>query len=536
VQLARSIELPLVERVRGQMPFRYTLSSSRQRGSSSVFESSLVGVAVDLPLPFGKPAGDSAPLRIERGPAAEPAAAGPRREVVTVTIGDLVKARAELRKDAGRTVLDRAGVAVGDVAVPVADRPGIFLAGGLKTLDLDQLLPVADSAGAKAGDAGLSVVSLNLRTATLVAGGRLFHDVSVGATFDGRRTWRADVTSRELAGEVAWRPEAQEGRGAVRARLKHLTHPDRAPGGAADDALVKELPALFIDAESYTFNGRDLGRLELRAVNEPAGWRLRQLELTAPDGTLSASGLWQPPRLGVERTDLDVKAEVKDVGTYLARFGQPDAVARGTATLEGAVSWNGPVHRIDYGSLAGHLAVKAAKGQFVKVDPGVGRLLGVLSLQSLPRRLTLDFHDVFSDGFAFDSITGGAKITSGVAVTDDLAMAGPAASIAITGRVDLAKETQDLTVRVVPSIGDSIAVAAGVALFNPIIGAGALLAQRLLKDPIGQMLAYEYRVTGAWTEPKVIQVRAPRPPEAEGEGGAAPGDAPAEKGAAEERK
>jgi uncharacterized protein YhdP len=201
------------------------------------------------------------------------------------------------------------------------------------------------------------------------------------------------------------------------------------------------------------------------------------------------------------------------------------------------VSWNGPVHRIDYGSLAGHLAVKAAKGQFVKVDPGVGRLLGVLSLQSLPRRLTLDFHDVFSDGFAFDSITGGAKITSGVAVTDDLAMAGPAASIAITGRVDLAKETQDLTVRVVPSIGDSIAVAAGVALFNPIIGAGALLAQRLLKDPLGQMLAYEYRVTGDWAEPKVIQVRAPPPQGAEGEGGAAaPRDAPAEKGAAEERK
>jgi uncharacterized protein YhdP len=157
----------------------------------------------------------------------------------------------------------------------------------------------------------------------------------------------------------------------------------------------------------------------------------------------------------------------------------------------------------------------------------VGRLLGVLSLQSLPRRVTLDFRDIFSDGFAFDSITGSAKIASGVAVTDDMAMAGPAASVAITGRADLAKETQDLTVRVVPTIGDSIAVAAGVVLLNPIIGAGALLAQRLLRDPLGQMLAYEYRVTGSWAEPKVIRVRAPHPQDAESEAGA---------GAAEEKK
>jgi uncharacterized protein YhdP len=185
------------------------------------------------------------------------------------------------------------------------------------------------------------------------------------------------------------------------------------------------------------------------------------------------------------------------------------------------------VHRIDYGSLSGRLALKAAKGQFMKVDPGVGRLLGVLSLQSLPRRVTLDFRDIFSDGFAFDSIIGSAKIASGVAVTDDMAMAGPAASVAITGRADLAKETQDLTVRVVPTIGDSIAVAAGVVLLNPIIGAGALLAQRLLRDPLGQMLAYEYRVTGSWAEPKVIRVRAPHLQDAESEAGA---------GAAEEKK
>jgi uncharacterized protein (TIGR02099 family) len=523
VQLARSVELPAAGRLRGQMPFKYTSVSARQKPASSVFESSLVGVVVDLPAPFGKAAGDSAPLRIERTTEPAAGAKSPRRDLITVVVGELVKARAELRKDADRTVLDRAAVAVGDVPVPVADRPGVFVAGRIKTLDLDQLLPVAETAGERANTPGLNVVALNLRTDMLVAGGRQFHDVSLGATFDGRRTWRADVTSRELAGEVAWRPEAQDGRGAVRARLKHLSLPDRAPGAAIDESLMKELPALLIEAEQFTFSGRELGRLELRAVNEAAGWRLNKLELVAPDGSLSASGLWQPPRLGDERTELDVKVDVSNIGTYLARFGQPDAVARGTATLEGAVQWRGPVHRIDYPSLTGQLTLKAARGQFVKVDPGVGKLLGVLSLQALPRRITLDFQDIFSEGFAFDSITGSAKITAGVAATDDLAMAGPAASVLISGRVDLEGETQDLTVRVVPTIGDSLAVAAGVMLLNPLVGAGALLAQRLLRDPLGQMLAYEYRVTGSWAEPRVARLRAPHLQDENEAGGA---DAP----------
>ena len=295
----------------------------------------------------------------------------------------------------------------------------------------------------------------------------------------------------------------------VRARLKHLIHPERAPGSVSNDQIASELPALAITADSYTFNGNELGRLELRAVNDAKAWRLDKLELTSPEGTLSASGLWDPSEQGAGHTRLEVKADVKDVGKYLERFGHPETVAKGTATLGGTVEWAGPVYRIDYGTLTGSLDFKAEKGQFVKVKPGVGRLLGVLSLHSLPRRMSLDFRDVFSEGFAFDSINGSAKIAQGVATTDNLAMVGPAASVAIAGKADLAKETQDLTVRVVPVLGDSVAIAAGVALLNPLIGAGALIAQRLFKDPLGQMFAFEYQVTGSWEDPKVLRVRVP---------------------------
>jgi uncharacterized protein YhdP len=295
----------------------------------------------------------------------------------------------------------------------------------------------------------------------------------------------------------------------VRARLKHLVHPEPASGGATSEEIAQELPALSIVADRYTFGGSDLGRLELRAVNEPKGWRLDKLELAAPEGTLSASGLWEPVPRGSGRTNLTVRADVKDIGRYLERFGHPDTVAKGTATLDGTLQWAGPVYRIDYPSLTGALDVKAAKGQFVKVRSGMGNLIGMLSLQSLPRRISLDFRDVFSDGFVFDSIAGSAKIVKGVASTDDLAMTGPAANVAIVGRADLAQETQNITVRVVPAVGDNVALAAGLALINPIVGAGALIAQQLFKDPIGQMFAFEFQISGSWEDPKVIRTRAP---------------------------
>jgi uncharacterized protein YhdP len=95
--------------------------------------------------------------------------------------------------------------------------------------------------------------------------------------------------------------------------------------------------------------------------------------------------------------------------------------------------------------------------------------------------------------------------------TEDFVMIGPSAAVTMTGSTDIARETQDLKVRVVPDVGSGVAAAAGIALLNPLIGAGTLLAQALLKNPIGQMFAFEYAVTGTWGDPKVARLAAAEP-------------------------
>jgi uncharacterized protein YhdP len=276
----------------------------------------------------------------------------------------------------------------------------------------------------------------------------------------------------------------------------------------------QELPALDVIAEQFINKGKLLGRLELAAVPEGRDWRLDRLLLANPESTLTLDGVWQ---LGLPRplTRINLRLEASDIGKLLTRLGHPEGVKRGTATLEGSLSWNGSPYELDYPTMTGNLALEAAKGQFVKLDPGIGKLLGVLNLQSLPQRLSLDFRDVFSEGFAFDGIGGAVKIDRGNATTENFRVRGPAANIVMRGEVDLAQETQNLRVRITPQVTDSVAVA-GALVGGPIAGVAAYLAQKLLKDPFGQLVSFEYDVTGSWSEPTVKRVPRPAPAAATG--------------------
>jgi uncharacterized protein YhdP len=202
---------------------------------------------------------------------------------------------------------------------------------------------------------------------------------------------------------------------------------------------------------------------------------------------------------------MDFKLQLADSGALLDRLGTPKAIRSGKGELSGQIGWIGSPFALDYPTLTGQINVAIDSGQFLKVDPGAARLLGVLSLQSLPRRLSLDFRDLFQEGFAFDSITGDVKIGQGVAVTNNLRMRGVQALVLMEGNADIERETQDLRVVVVPELNAGTAALA-YAVINPAIGLGAFLAQALLKKPLTEANTREFQVSGPWADPKVERV------------------------------
>ena len=500
------LEQPLLRFVSGNTAWRATMNL-RRRGGTIVVESDLQGLASTLPAPLDKAAAEAMPLRFERTVSAEETRSGrtvvPPGDHSTLAIGKVVRIDTQRRREGAKMLIERSAIGLNE-APKLPESRGIVVNGEVPGLDLDQWLAAfggtegVRSDGARPDGAPLS--SLNLKVGALDVFGKRINGVNLRAGFQGG-DWLATIDARELSGDIRWR---SQGKGRVNARLAHLTLPEATPGRVPDEAPPKDLPALDIVADNLVVRGKKLGRLELAAVNEGRDWRIEKLTIAAPDGQLSADGLWQASA-GQQRTSVNVKIDVSDIGKYLERVGYPGSMQRGSAKLLGKLAWTGSPQAIDYPTLSGDMSLIAEKGQFLKVDPGVAKLLGILSLQALPRRITLDFRDVFSDGFAFDTVTGTMAVNKGIMHTQDFTMRGPSAQVAMSGEVDLNQESQTLKVRIVPSVGDSLSMA-GLLLANPIAGIASFVAQRLLKDPLGQAFAFEYAVSGTWSDPKVEKI------------------------------
>jgi uncharacterized protein YhdP len=221
---------------------------------------------------------------------------------------------------------------------------------------------------------------------------------------------------------------------------------------------------------------------------------------------VTGSGLWRTSATG--GTSLALELEAADVGRFLERLGRANLVQGGSAKASARLAWDGEPTAVDLGSLAGTVTLQAESGRFLQIEPGIGKLVSLMSLQNLPRRMILDFGDVFYNGFQWDSIGATASIERGVLETRDFRMLGGAAEVQMQGTVDLARETQKLRVRVVPGLDGTASTVTGM-MVSPQIGIAALIAQKLLKNPLGQMFAYQYDVTGDWSSPTVVPVRPP---------------------------
>ena len=356
-----------------------------------------------------------------------------------------------------------------------------------------------------------------LRVAELdVAGRRLNRLTATLARTNA--AWNAKLDAEQLAGTVEYRPgrDAQQP-GRVQARLARLALPrtDIDPVDRLLDESAGSMPALDIVVDEFELRGKPLGRLEIEASNRIVGpnqreWQLAKLNLIARDSQLSATGTWSaagsrtaPQR---SRAAMDFKLAIADSGALLDRLGTPKAIRGGKGQLSGQLAWFGSPLALDVATLSGQINVGIDAGQFLKADPGAARLLGVLSLQSLPRRLALDFRDVFQEGFAFDNITGDVTIERGVASTNNLRMRGVQAVVLMEGSADIQRETQALRVIVVPEINAGTASLA-YAVINPAIGLGSFLAQLFLRKPLTQAGTREFRISGSWSDPQVERVQ-----------------------------
>lgn len=533
----------------------YTAEFALRQGVPEFHLSSdLQGLALDLPAPLFKPAEAVLPLRLQANPMEAAGGADQRatQDVLRLDLGRLLSVRYVRDLSQRPAQVQRGSIGFGLPAgesVPLPEA-GVVTRVNFDELNLDawrQLLaappgaPEPVSAALPAALHDYLPTSFTVQGAALVVAGQRFSQLVAGGTRQGQ-VWRANLDAREAGGYLEYGMPSEAGAGRVYARLARLV---LAPEGARGvENLLEEqpvsIPALDVVVDSLQLRGKNLGRAEVEAVNRGQArrdggtreWRLNKLRLSMPEAEFNASGSWavyqelsetperaapaRPAAGGARgerrRTLMDFRLDMADAGGLLTRLGMPGLVRAGQGRMEGQAYWMGSPMALDYPTLGGKFNINVESGQFLKAEPGIAKLMGVLSLQALPRRLALDFRDVFTEGFSFDFVRGDVQVDQGIAMTSNLQMKGVNAAVLMEGHVDLARETQELRVVVVPEINAGTASLIATWI-NPAVGLTSFLAQMILRGPMIAATTQEFRISGSWTDPQMSKVETAPPAE-----------------------
>lgn len=487
----------IASRLSGQTNWKGELTLGRDQTRVRL-ESALTGLESRLPAPMNKSASSAIPLLLEHQTINR------NEDGFNLQYGRLASAVWTTQQTPAGHRLDRGELRFGDKAKLPAES-GLQVSGYVRTFDLGgwvDLLP-------KGGEGEATHLSgINLTLARLDFLGRSFHDIAVSGKLKSNLL-RASVKGREMEGNLTYRL-ASDTPARLSMQFRHFTLPEpvESRGGEAVALEPEGMPAMDVQVDDLTIGDRSMGRLEAFAHGIPKGLAIDQLNLIHKDSIVSMSGEWKDTGKG--ETRMKMNAEIRNAGQALERFGYGNALRRGTAQIQGEVTWQGSPADFAFGTLAGTLQMTAKSGQFTKVEPGAGKLLGVLSLQSIPRRLSLDFRDVFSEGFAFDQISSTMQLAKGTVYTNDFLMKGPSATVKMSGLAKLQDESVRLRVKVIPKLSEGVAVA-GALLGGPVAGLGALVMQKALKDPIEEAISFEYLVDGGWDDPTVTKLAKPKP-------------------------
>jgi uncharacterized protein (TIGR02099 family) len=563
--LAERLPHPLWRHLEGEIPWDLNIRIPDPRSPAGIralqadfsLSSSLQGLTVKLPQPLGKARAEARPLSLNWQSQAG------RDTQMRGRYGDLALNLLFARDGKGGARLKRGAFVWGEEQVELPGGDGLRVTGQLPELDLnvwrDWAAGLRGNAGGGAGTGNLRWTVADLGIDRLQVGPARLQEVRLDLE-QGAQAWDVRVKAQELAGRLSLPLKARVQ--PLRVELERLdlkpllgadpakTTAETSPKTPARPAAAKvsgqtpppnglgsatpitpapapsplagegwregadskapprwadprQAPALDLAVDRLHWADNDLGRLTLRAAATPRGLAIEELRLTgSPRIKLTGTGTWSQEDAG-PRTRLDLDASSADLGELLRHLDYASYLEQAPGGVLARLSWPGGPADLNRAALEGEVEVKIGKGSLLEVDPGVGRVLGILNLGALGRRLTLDFTDLFDRGFVFEGITGKLAIHAGGAeLRDPLVIEGSAAEVRITGRANLIEETLDQVATVTPSLGGGVALASAIVA-GPLVGAAVLLADKASGGALDVIGRHSYDIRGPWANPDI---------------------------------
>jgi len=502
-QLARVLRLPLEEWMAGVTPWQGEVTFAAP-GTDAPLRAAIVsgfeGMAVSLPQPFRKAPAEKRQLRVQ----AE--FADPAYYDAVFEWDDAL--RATMRVDRAGPEL-QLGVVPGGVDGEV---PGVVLSGAVAELDLGGWLGLEWPEQGGSGGLAKGIAGGRLLIGRLLTPWSDFEDLLVEATHE-KSHWLLSLDAERAAGELRV-PHAMYGDEPLTAKLDRLwfAPPAQEQARAEPDATPyrvspARVPGLDLQVDDFRWGNIRVGSVSALVLHEGDGFELVGLEGMGDGFLLQAQGR---SRLSdkVDESSLTLELQSDDVGQALEFMGFRRGMDAREGRFEASVEWQGGLRADWLGAIEGTARIDIRDGALVGVEPGAGRVFGLLSIQALPRRLALDFKDVFGEGTAFDRITGDFRIADGDAYTENLLMRGPSADMGVVGRAGLVARDYDQTAVIAADLGRTLPVA-GTVVGGPVVGAALFILSEMLRKPFEAQLTY--RITGPWEDPVIERLSAQAP-------------------------
>lgn len=446
---------------------------------------------MDLPMPLSKEPGERWPLRLRYPVQSDD-------PMFTADLEQRMMIAVETRE--GLTGPVRAAVSLGE-GQPSLPPPGYFnISGSADRFDLDQWMDVVIGYfEADRYQGGLTFRDGAIQAGEMVLLDRIFKDVGMQTGYEDN-VLKTSFAGAEIDGVVRY-SRTGENAHSLSAEMNRLLLPEPVNQGMRMDNNPADLPEMHLYVQQFSYLGMDLGETRIEAYPQGGGLRIESVEAVSPQMNFQARGDWILDERG-SRSDFDIVMTSESLGSLVSALDLSSVLQGGQTMVRFDASWPGPPAAFALAVLNGEMQFSVVDGKILTADPGAGRVLGLISVTALPRRLALDFRDVFESGFNFDQASGKVMLENGTAYTDDFLLESTAATLSIVGSSNLVDQQFDYEMAVRPGVSQALPVIGAIA-GGPGGAAAGLALQGLLREALGDATEARYGISGPWSDPVV---------------------------------
>ena len=379
------------------------------------------------------------------------------------------------------------------------DTPRVNVFGNFSYVDFDEWLDFFNNDSNSATNEALEIGTISVKLKQLDAIGQSFPDTQVDL-LPSLDEWNATIKNAQVDGKIKFpRPWLNESLIEANLNKYHLILPEGKTEEISFDP--REIPNVSITVKDFQLATMPMGQTSLRIKKESNGARIENFKINNSNFDIDGSGGWFRTNQG-ETSLVSIELKSSDLESTLKQLGYAPAASAKSAVALIELDWPGSPFTDILQNVSGSISFKLLNGDIREVDPGAGRFLALLSIAQLPKRLSLDFRDVFNSGLHYDELSADFTIHRGQAYTNNMLMRGPVADLGVVGRVGLATRDFEQAAVVQADLGSSLPIAGALA-GGLGVGAALLIFSEIFKNPLKQATQVFYKIDGEWSNPKI---------------------------------